>query len=154
MKKMNVTNLIDSYNAVVGGIVAVLSYVLGPHWILFAGFLLLNVADWLSGWMKSKILNKTSSKTGWKGVLKKLGYWVMVLVAFGSSAVFIEIGKVIGINLGVTTLLGWFVLASLLINEIRSVVENFVEAGFNVPVILIKGLEVADKVVNKESEGE
>lgn len=154
MKKMNVTNLIDSYNAVVGGIVAVLSYVLGPHWILFAGFLLLNIADWLSGWMKSKILNKTSSKTGWKGVLKKLGYWVMVLVAFGSSAVFIEIGKVIGINLGVTTLLGWFVLASLLINEIRSVVENFVEAGFNVPVILIKGLEVADKVVNKESEGE
>lgn len=154
MKKMNVENLIDSYNAVVGGIVAVLSYVLGPHWILFAGFLLLNVADWLSGWMKSKILNKTSSKTGWKGVLKKLGYWIMVLVAFGSSAVFIEIGKVIGINLGVTTLLGWFVLASLLINEIRSVVENFVEAGFNVPVILIKGLEVADKVVNKESEGE
>ena len=154
MKKMNVTNFIDSYNAVVGGIVAVLSYVLGPHWILFAGFLLLNVADWITGWMKSKILNKTSSKTGWKGVLKKLGYWLMIMVAFGASAIFIEIGKTIGFDLGVTTLLGWFVLASLLVNEIRSIIENFVEAGYNVPAILVKGLEVADKVVNKDSEDE
>ena len=72
------------------------------------------------------------------------------MVAFGASAVFIEIGKTIGVDLQVTTLLGWFVLASLLINEIRSILENFVEAGLNVPVVLIKGLEVADKLVNKD----
>ena len=69
-------------------------------------------------------------------------------------AIFIEIGKAIGVDLGITTLLGWFVLASLLINEIRSILENFVEAGFNVPIILIKGLEVADKVVNKDGDSE
>ena len=97
---------------------------------------------------------KENSVKGWRGVLKKLGYWLMIMVAFGASAIFIEIGKTIGIDLGITTLLGWFVLASLLINEIRSILENFVEAGFNVPMILIKGLEVADKVVNKDSEGE
>lgn len=145
--------IIDSYNAVVGAIVAVLSYTLGEHWILFVAFLLLNVADWLTGWMKSRMAGKENSVRGWKGVLKKLGYWLMIMVAFGASAVFIEIGVVIGIDLGITTLLGWFVLASLLINEIRSILENFVEAGFNVPNILIKGLEVADKVVNKETEG-
>ena len=43
----------------------------------------------------------------------------MIMVAFGASAVFIEIGKTIGVDLQVTTLLGWFVLASLLINEIK-----------------------------------
>lgn len=145
--------IIDSYNATVGAIVAVLSYILGEHWILFVAFLLLNVADWLTGWMKSRMAGKENSVRGWKGVLKKLGYWLMIMVAFGASAVFIEIGVVIGIDLGITTLLGWFVLASLLINEIRSILENFVEAGFNVPNILIKGLEVADKVVNKETEG-
>lgn len=153
MKKM-VANVIDAYNAVVGAIVAILSYVLGEHWILFAGFLLLNVADWITGWMKSRMIGKENSVAGWKGALKKLGYWLMIAVAFGSSAVFIEIGKVIGVDLGVTTLLGWFVLASLLINEIRSIVENFVEAGFDVPVVLIKGLEVADKAVNHESDGD
>lgn len=145
---------IDGYNVIVGTVVAVLSYILGEHWILFVAFLLLNFADWITGWMKSRIAGKENSTAGWKGVLKKLGYWLMIMVAFGASAVFIEIGKTIGIDLGITTLLGWFVLASLLINEIRSIVENFVEAGFNVPRILITGLEVADKIVNKEDADE
>lgn len=155
MKKMYADKIIDTYNVVVGTIVAVLSYIFGEHWWLFLAFALLNIADWLTGWMKSRLLKKENSVAGWKGVLKKLGYWIMVMVAFGASAVFIEIGKVIGVDLGITTLLGWFVLASLLINEIRSICENFVEAGFNVPQILVKGLEVADKIVNKDSaEGE
>lgn len=146
--------IIDGYNAIAGAIVAVLSYILGEHWILFAAFLLLNIADWLTGWMKSRLANKENSMKGWKGVLKKLGYWLMIMVAFGASAVFTEIGATIGIDLGITTLLGWFVLASLLINEIRSILENFVEAGFNVPIILVKGLEVADKAMNKDGDVE
>lgn len=148
-------NWMDSYNAIVGSIVAVLSFVFGEHWILFAIFLLFNVADWITGWMKSRINNVENSSAGWKGVLKKLGYWLMILVAFAASAVFIEIGNTLGMDLGITTLLGYFVLASLLVNELRSILENFVEAGYNVPTILTKGLEVADKVVNQEeNEGE
>lgn len=151
MKNMNYAEaVIDGYNAVIGTVIAVLSYILGEHWILFVAFLFLNFADWITGWMKSRMAGKENSVKDWKGVLKKLGYWLMILVAFGASAVFIEIGKAIGIDLGITTLLGWFVLASLLINEIRSILENFVEAGYHVPAILIKGLEVADKMVNKE----
>lgn len=151
MKKMNYAEpLIDGYNAIIGTIVAVLSYILGEHWTLFVSFLLLNVADWITGWMKSRMAGKENSQAGWHGVLKKLGYWIMIMVGFGASAVFIEIGNTIGIDLGITTLLGWFVLASLLINEIRSILENFVEAGFRVPVVLIKGLKVADKLINKE----
>lgn len=146
--------IIDGYNAVTGAIVAVLSYILGEHWFLFVAFLGLNVADWITGWMKSRINKKENSMAGWKGILKKLGYWLMIMVAFGSSAVFVEIGNAIGIDLGITTLLGWFVLASLIVNEIRSICENFVEAGYNVPTILIKGLEVADKVVNQDTEKE
>lgn len=147
MKKMN---WMDSYNAIVGSIVAVLSFVFGEHWILFAIFLLFNVADWITGWMKSRINNVENSSAGWKGVLKKLGYWLMILVAFAASAVFIEIGNTLGMDLGITTLLGYFVLASLLVNELRSIVENFVEAGYDVPTVLVKGLEVANKVVNQE----
>lgn len=151
MKRMNYA-IIDWYNAAVGAVIAVLSYVLGEHWVLFVAFLLLNVADWITGWMKSRMTKKENSVKGWKGVLKKLGYWIMVMVSFGASAVFIEIGKTIGMDLGVTTLLGWFVLASLLINELRSIVENFVEAGFDVPKVLTKGLEVADKIVNQDPD--
>lgn len=143
-------NWMDSYNAIVGSVVAVLSFVFGEHWILFAIFLLFNVADWITGWMKSRINNVENSSAGWKGVLKKLGYWLMILVAFAASAVFIEIGNTLGMDLGITTLLGYFVLASLLVNELRSILENFVEAGYDVPTVLVKGLEVANKVVNQE----
>ena len=149
MKKMN---YMDTYNAIVGGIVAVLSFVFGEHWILFAIFLLFNIADWLTGWMKSRMAGKENSVKGWQGVLKKLGYWLMILVAFAASAVFIEIGNTLGMDLGVTTLLGYFVLASLLVNELRSILENFIEAGYNVPTVLVRGLEVADKVVNQEEK--
>lgn len=154
MNFLSTLNYMDTYNAIMGGIVACLTMVFGEHWILFAIFLLFNIIDFVTGIMKSKLANKENSVKGWQGVLKKLGYWIMILLAFVMSTLFIEVGKVINVDLGVTTLLGWFVLASLAINEIRSILENLVEAGFNVPTILTKGLEVADKVVNQEENEE
>lgn len=156
MKKMVLSNLnyMDTFNAIAGAVIAFLTFIFGEHWLLFAVFLLLNVVDWITGWMKSRIAKKENSVKGWQGVLKKIGYWLMIMVAFALSAIFIELGNTLGIDLGVTTLLGWFVLASLLVNEARSIIENFVEAGFNVPAILINGLEVADKIINKENENE
>lgn len=147
----------DSYNAFLGTIIAILTMVFGEHWFIFALFLLLNVADWLTGWMKSRINGVENSMAGWKGVLKKVGYWLMIIVAFAIAAGLIEIGKVINIDLGITTLLGWFVLASLIVNEARSILENFVEAGYDVPAVLTKGLQVADQKLNgtdEESEDE
>ena len=82
MKKMRYAEaIIDGYNAVTGAIVAVLSYILGEHWILFVAFLGLNIADWITGWMKSRMAGKENSSAGWRGVLKKLGYWLMIMVA-------------------------------------------------------------------------
>lgn len=152
MKTMQ--TITDSYNAFVGTIIAILTMVFGEHWFIFALFLLLNVADWITGWMKSRINGVENSVNGWKGVLKKLGYWLMIIVAFAIAAGFIEIGKVIEIDLGITTLLGWFVLASLIVNEVRSILENFVEAGYEVPKILIQGLQVADEKLNGADEEE
>lgn len=152
---INMKTITDSYNAFVGTIIAILTMVFGEHWFIFALFLLLNVADWLTGWMKSRINGIENSMAGWKGVLKKLGYWLMIIVAFAIAAGLIEIGKVIEIDLGITTLLGWFVLASLIVNEARSILENFVEAGYEVPAVLTKGLQVADQKLNgadKEEE--
>lgn len=147
-------SITDSYNAFVGTIIAVLTMVLGEHWYIFAAFLLLNIIDWLTGWMKSRINGVENSTAGWKGVLKKIGYWLMIAVAFAIAAALIEVGEVIGIDLGITTLLGWFVLASLIVNEARSIVENFVEAGYEVPVVLTKGLQVADEKLNGSDEKE
>ncbi len=145
-------NYMDTYNVVIGAVIAFLSLIFGEHWLLFAIFLLFNIADYITGWMKSKMTNKINSAAGLVGVLKKLGYWIMIMISFLASILFIEIGNALGIDLGITTLLGWFVLASLAINELRSIVENLVEAGYDIPVVFTKGLEVADKIINEEDK--
>ena len=139
----------DAVNAVGGTVVAVLTAALGTHWFLFVGFLILNIIDYITGIRKSRLTGKDNSAKGVKGVWKKLGYWLMVLVAFLASAIFIEVGQTLGIDLSVTTYVGWFTLASLIVNELRSILENFVEAGDNVPSVLTKGLEVAENAIKK-----
>lgn len=144
--------LINKYNMAVGAGVALLTYIFGEQWYLFGAFLLMNIADWLTGWYKSYVSHTENSHKGLSGVFKKLCYWIMIAVAFIMSTVFIQIGETIGVNLHVTTLFGWFVLASLFINEIRSVLENLVEADVYVPAVLKKGLEVADRVLDKADD--
>ena len=153
MKVYNVSlKYMDAINALGGTIVAVLTAVFGTHWLLFVGFLVLNVVDYITGVRKSRLTGKDNSAKGVRGVWKKLGYWLMVLVAFLASAIFIEIGKTLGIDLAVTAYIGWFTIASLIINELRSILENFVESGDNVPAVLTKGLEVAENAINKEDK--
>lgn len=144
-------SFIDRYNAVVGAVVTVLTAVFGAYWYIFAGYLLCNVLDWLTGWYKSRKLGKESSKTGLKGILKKLGYWVIILVAFLIPELFMHLGKdLLGVNLEFLVLLGWFTLATLLVNEIRSILENLVECGYEVPDFLIRGLAVTEKLIHAE----
>ncbi len=147
--------IVDTYNVVVGSFVAIMTAVFGIYWYVFATYLILNIFDWLSGWYKSRKNKTESSKVGLKGIIKKLGYWVVIAVAFLMSTVFTKLGSdILNVNLDFLMMIGWFTLACLLVNEIRSILENLVECGYNVPVVLINGLEVADKLINKESEDE
>lgn len=147
-------DIIEKHNMIIGGVIATLTYVFGEHWTLFGIFLLFNVIDWITGWLKSKLNNKENSVKGLSGVMKKLGYWLMIFLSFAAGYWFISMGHLLGIDLAITKLLGWFVLASLTVNEFRSILENFVEAGFDVPKVLVNGLEVADKAFNQNQNKE
>lgn len=90
---------------------------------------------------------------GLKGIIKKTGYWIIVLIAFMIPDLFIKLGRdTLGIDLEFLMLLGWFTLATLIVNEIRSILENLVEMNYNVPEILIDGLAVTEKLLKKKSE--
>ncbi len=78
---------------------------------------------------------------------------MIILVAFLMPDLLIGLGRdVLGINLDFLMLFGWFTLACLLVNEIRSVLENLVECGYNVPAFLIKGLAVTEKLLEVQTE--
>lgn len=143
--------IINKYNAMVGSIVTILTALFGEFWYLFAAFLLFNIIDWLTGWMKSRKLKQESSHAGLKGIIKKVGYWVVVLVAFMIAKIFITLGNnFLGIDLNFLTLLGWYTLASLTVNEVRSIIENLVVMEYKVPEFLKKGLAITDKLINEK----
>lgn len=146
---MTETIMTNKVNIIGGAIAAGLTAVFGQYWFLFAGLLLFNVIDWLTGWYLARIQKKESSKAGAKGIIKKIFYWIVIGTAFFVSIAFTEMGDRIGINLDFCIGIGWFVLASYLVNEIRSVLENAVELGVSVPHFLIKGLEVANEAIEK-----
>lgn len=143
--------VIDNYNMTVGAVVAVLSSIFGVFWYLFSLFLLFNLLDWGTGWHKASKKKEESSKVGLAGLLKKLGYWVILIVAFSIPMAFESLGAQIGVDLSFLQLIGWFTLASLMVNEVRSILENLVEVGYNVPNVLVKGLAVTDKLINSKS---
>lgn len=143
----------DTYNLAMGAAVAILSAVFGAYWYIFAAYFALNVLDWLTGWYRSRKKRRESSGAGLKGILKKTGYWVIIAVAFLVSEVFVRLGgDVLRLDLGFLMMVGWFTLACLMVNEARSILENLVECGYDVPAVLIDGLKVTDKMLNKEME--
>ena len=61
-------------------------------------------------------------------------------------------GEVIGVQLDFVLLFGWFTLATYLINEVRSILENLVEMNVRVPAFLIAGLDVTQKLLDTKTE--
>lgn len=157
---MDITPFTNKINLFGGLLVSLLSFVFGQHWFLFAAYLILNGLDFLTRWITARILHEEKSSACLVGIVKKLGYWVMIALGFLMGAVFMEIGFIIGVNLEITTYIGWFTLAALTVNEVRSILENLVEGyGDKVPKVLVKGLSVANKAIedaikNDDDNGE
>lgn len=139
-------------NMIYGAIVTVMTAIFGKYWFLFAGFLLMNIIDYITGYCKGKFYVKNeSSAIGAKGILKKVWYWAVIGIAFFVSFCFVDMGEAIGVNLSFVQLFGWFTLATYLINEVRSILENLVQMDVKVPIFLTKGLAVAEKILEAKT---
>lgn len=145
----------DKVNMIYGFIATVGVAIFGKYWFLFAGFLVLNLVDYITGYIKARFYKKNeSSAIGAKGILKKVFYWFVIGIAFFVSYCFVHMGGIIGVNLGFVQLFGWFTLATYLINEIRSILENLVEMNVKVPGFLVNGLDVAQKLLDARTQQE
>ena len=143
----------DKINMIYGLIATIGVTIFGKYWFLFAGFLILNVVDYITGYCKARFYKKNeSSAVGAKGILKKVWYWVVIGLAFFISNCFVTMGGVIGVRLEFVLLFGWFTLATYLINEIRSILENLVEMNVKVPQFLIAGLDITQKLLDTKTE--
>lgn len=71
---------------------------------------------------------------------------------FFISDCFVTMGEIIGIQLNFVLWFGWFTLATYLINEIRSILENLVEMNVKVPKFLIAGLDITQKLLDTKTD--
>ncbi len=144
---------LDKVNMIYGLIATIGVALFGKYWFLFAGFLILNVIDYATGYCKARFYKKNeSSAIGAKGIVKKVWYWVVIGLAFFISTCFVYMGETIGVDLSFVQLFGWFTLATYLINEIRSILENLVEMNVKVPQFLIAGLDITQKLLDTKTE--
>lgn len=108
---------------------------------VFIIYLVLNVIDTITGTLKAKKQHVENSRKGLQGIIRKLGCWILIFVSFLVSIAFVDIGKRLNLNLKVMFCLGWYVLGAMILNELRSIIENLVQLHVFIPKILTKGLQ-------------
>ena len=130
-------------------IITIGTSIFGGERLLFLGYLILNILDYITGTIKSRINRVENSNKGIVGIIKKICYWILICIAFLISFLISQIGIKININLNFIMLFGWFTLVCLIINETRSIIENLLEIGIKVPGFLIIVLDIYEKIIEK-----
>lgn len=122
-------------NAVVSVTVTTFVWVIGGIDVAFICLVVAIVLDYISGLIKAYNTKTLSSRIGFRGILKKVGILLIVMVGVLIDRVTINDGSL-------RTLVIYYFVA----NESLSVLENLAEAGLPIP----KALKEALKVLNKK----
>ncbi len=115
---------------VTGTLATALVYFLGGWDIALQILLTVIILDYITGVCKAIYNKKMNSKVGAKGIIKKLGYLIIVAVS-------VELDRITGNTGAIRTLVIYFFVA----NEGISILENWGGMGLPLPQKLIETLE-------------
>lgn len=125
-------------NYISSTILTTIIYYLGGLDTAMKTLLILMLLDYITGLCKAIINKKLNSIIGAKGIIKKVGYLVIVALAF-------LLDKIIGDTGSIRNLVVYFFVA----NEGISIIENWGTIGLPLPKKIIEVLEQ----IKRESEG-
>lgn len=103
------------------------------------------VVDYITGMVKAWNAGELCSRTGIRGIIKKVGYLVIVLVAMGADYLIRYGLKQVGVEIGLDFLVAAIVTVWLIINELISILENVAALGTPVPKFLVALIEKLKK---------
>ena len=121
----------DVICAILSGIGTGFIYLLGGWDIALYCLIVAIALDYISGLMKAYYTKTLSSRIGFRGILKKLGILLLVMVA-------VLVDKSTGESGAIRTLVIYYFVA----NEGLSIIENLAAAGIPIPNFLKKALKV------------
>lgn len=114
----------------IGSILTSLIYLVGGFDIALKTLIIVIVLDYIAGVLSALYNKKLNSKIGFKGILKKLFYFCIVVLAT-------LLDRLLGDTGAIRTLVIYFLVA----NDGLSIVENAAEMGIPLPKKLIEALE-------------
>lgn len=124
------------------GVTALLSALFAWLGIIAVPFLLLvllQLIDYGTGLAAAKYRSeKISSYKSFRGIVKKVCMWLLVVVGGVMDWLITYAANNIGIHIGVSFVCAIIVCAWLMCNEIISVLENMIDIGVKMPPFLLK----------------
>ena len=120
-----------------------------------------NVVDYVTGLCAAKYRNEPiSSYKGMRGIWKKIGMWLLVLVGAWIDILMNYAIEYIGISFTLPFIVATVVAVWLVVNEVISILENLKDIGTDIPPFLLplmkniktKVEETADFVESEEEE--
>ena len=124
--------------AILSGISTALIYLLGGFDVALNCLLIAIVLDYVSGLIKAYNTKTLSSRIGLRGLLKKLGILILVMVT-------VLVDRVTGNSGAIRTVIIYYFVA----NEGLSIIENLGAAGIPIPKFLKKALKVLKRENDK-----
>ena len=143
------------------GVVAWISERLGVTFHLLGLLLCLMVVDYISGMEASRaeaLDHPNDERYGWssrkgaKGILKKFGYFCVIVVAMVIDYIMIIASGQLGFSLSVNARFSLLVTVWYLLNETLSIIENAGRMGAPVPKWLAKYIAVLKNKIDSQSD--
>lgn len=117
---------------------AYMTNLLVPLFIL----IIMVVLDYATGMTNAWIHKELSSQRGIQGIFKKLGYFVVVVIAISIDYLIINFANTINIKMSPeTTVISMLVTIWLILTESLSILENLDKIGTPMPTFLKKLIE-------------
>lgn len=133
---MDKIGLDNAISLLLGEVATIFIFLVGEVDIALICLLIAIILDYISGMIKAYTTKQLSSKIGFRGILKKLGILLLVMLA-------VLVDRVTGDTGAVRTVVIYYFVA----NEGLSIIENLSVAGIPIP----NGLKNALKIIRKES---
>lgn len=121
-------------NISVSSLLTYIIYLLGGIDIALKSLIIVIIVDYITGVLSALYNRKLNSKVGFKGILKKLSYFCIIVLAT-------LLDRIMGDTGAIRTLVIYFLVA----NDGLSIVENVAKMGVPLPQKLLEALEQLKK---------
>lgn len=110
------------------------------------------IVDWFTGLAKAWVTSTLCSKVGAIGIIKKVGYLVIVGVGMVLDYLLREALHSVGVSVTVEYTVALIVIVWFIVNELISILENVAAIGAPVPAFILKLLKRLKVSVEEKAE--